>query len=1190
MSVQPAIYGGNLSTPAGIAQSMADLRRRLQRMEAERTIIGSGAIVGGQISSGSIGTAHIVTGAITAELISALAINAGHIQANAITSNHIAANQITATHIASGSIQAGHIQAGAIEAGSIAAGAITTDKLAANSVVAGKIAADAVTTNTLAAGAVTAAKMSITGGLSSITANLGSVTAGTITGATIQSATTGSRVVMSSTGLIGYASNGTTKTFEIDTGSGTASFTGTATLNAASIVPSAALGLVNFGGGNLVPNSSFEQGLDAAGVDRWLEGWSASASTLTKYTTDSYSGSNSVSVAATATSSAYVGRNAGSDRIPVVPGIPYTFSAWAKEITANALGHFGQMYIEFYQADNSTIIFYVGPSGTSIATQVGANISGVPTNNGSVLLSSTQWRRTSYTLTAPPLARFARVYWRFYGGSGSGNVVGDTCLVDAFQVEAGDTPSAYSPKNDEILYRQINTVNLAAGAVTANTVAAGAISAQSLSFVPVSQNMLRDAGFEFSGTESAWEVSANSAIGTMGTPRTGTRTWALRQTSSAAAFAQMRVKTADSPYITATKTYTASAYIRQKVATSGRSARIIIEWLNSSDAVVSTTTGTAVALPADNTTWTRVTGTGASAATAVRGRMYVRFEVTAGTNFPGTTEEVDIEDAQFEPGETATSWAYEAGDIQPGSVGNTQITANAVTTDKILAGTIIGSDIAATTITATNIASNTITATQLSATAIDAMTVTGATIQSALPTVPNRTVLNSSGMTVWANLTIPTLAGNVALATSGTGSALGTTEYWWLRCVLIDANGVETSSVQINGSEAIAITNSSYGVSADIKIDTRASNYRIYLARRTGSAGTAPPLSEYDERGPITGIFNPVFWQDAGIYRISLFWSDTIAATSPPIDIGGTNNTSAASVSFAGSTATIRGAVYETAGSDNRGPRTTLDIEGLKALDKIGNIVAQIKSGSSTSAIDLQSDQLSGGGRPVAGNISGPNQYAIRWRGAAWAPSSIGSIMAWEDITTSGLGQGSGSNLAMYATDGTTAQTSIEITSKVPDTGTNRFGRVQIRAIADSGGTLGATKNLLTYLESTGKVSSDWQLANETYAETFVGAYSTVVPPNGTTGAIVAINGGHYLISLCGTSYSSAVQNQYLDLFIDGVLVMNTRLFFNSAGVHQTFPARWLEVSLSAGTHYFFVRSTGPNDANDQFSYSVTPA
>ncbi len=74
-------------------------------------------------------------------------------------------------------------------------GAIIANKIAANAITADKITANAITTDKVASGAITAAKISVTS-LSAISADIGAVTAGTITGVTIQTSGSGQRVVL----------------------------------------------------------------------------------------------------------------------------------------------------------------------------------------------------------------------------------------------------------------------------------------------------------------------------------------------------------------------------------------------------------------------------------------------------------------------------------------------------------------------------------------------------------------------------------------------------------------------------------------------------------------------------------------------------------------------------------------------------------------------------------------------------------------------------------------------------------------------------------------------------------------------------------------------------------------------------------------------------------------------------------
>jgi len=114
------------------------------------------------------------------ELIVDGTIYASKIATDAVTSDKIIANAITSVKI----------NADAVVAGKIAANAITAREIQANTIVSNLIASDQILANHIYAGAITADK---------IDAN--AINGKTITGATVQTAATGARVVMDSSGL-----------------------------------------------------------------------------------------------------------------------------------------------------------------------------------------------------------------------------------------------------------------------------------------------------------------------------------------------------------------------------------------------------------------------------------------------------------------------------------------------------------------------------------------------------------------------------------------------------------------------------------------------------------------------------------------------------------------------------------------------------------------------------------------------------------------------------------------------------------------------------------------------------------------------------------------------------------------------------------------------------------------------------
>lgn len=124
----------------------------------------------------------------------------------AIIGSDIATGTITGSNIASATIEGSNIIANAIGSSHIASNTISADHIQSDAITATKIKSGAVTTDKIYAGAITADKMSVTS-LSSISANLGEVTAGTLTAPTIQTSANPavSRVLMTGAGITGYS-------------------------------------------------------------------------------------------------------------------------------------------------------------------------------------------------------------------------------------------------------------------------------------------------------------------------------------------------------------------------------------------------------------------------------------------------------------------------------------------------------------------------------------------------------------------------------------------------------------------------------------------------------------------------------------------------------------------------------------------------------------------------------------------------------------------------------------------------------------------------------------------------------------------------------------------------------------------------------------------------------------------------
>ena len=186
---------------------------------AASTIVASEKLVAESIEAG-----QIAAKAITTTRINTNAVTADKINADAVESTKIKAGAVTATKIDADAINSTHISAGAVSASAIDSNAVTTDKLNAECVTTEKINASAVTAEKLASSAVTAEKISVTS-LSAIAADLGTITSGSVTAATVQTSANPdvNRVIMDNEGLRGFDST-LGQTFKIPTDGSTPIF------------------------------------------------------------------------------------------------------------------------------------------------------------------------------------------------------------------------------------------------------------------------------------------------------------------------------------------------------------------------------------------------------------------------------------------------------------------------------------------------------------------------------------------------------------------------------------------------------------------------------------------------------------------------------------------------------------------------------------------------------------------------------------------------------------------------------------------------------------------------------------------------------------------------------------------------------------------------------------------------------
>lgn len=667
MPIDPTI-GYSPGTLQGMVARDNDLDRRLRLLEATR----------GQAAPGAITAVQINKSSVQAAVVTADAIYAGYLQVGNILASVMDVNLINASHI---------------NAGSIAAATASFITLNANQITAGSIATAQLTTNFLAAATIAVTT------LAAITSNMGSITAGTITGATFQTAATGSRIIINSGGLTGYGLDGTTPTLILNTSTGVASFTGVAQLDANSIVPgntiSGSIAATNLSGialsgGNIVPNSSFEQGLqpgDAVGnpLLRAAEGWQNSNGTGAGYgpSTDvSFDGSNSYKLIALTATSMWLGRrDTVADRLRVVAGRKYTISGWVRSAaTSRKLGVYPYFYTE------------AGAAVTDPAHGVqGANVAGVPTIGNTVGPSSVvgDWTRVTYTVTIPATA--TRLGFLIYINGGAANEVQ---YVDALQVEQGDLPSAYAAKGDEILYGSIRSLFIGAGEVKANNVAAGSINTGHLTVSFGGTNLVMDSSFEaakvVTTTPIRWTAAgttlarsstvAYEGAACLSVTRAGASTdaYALGQISTGGVLEGLTVAGLKGKAVM----YSAWVYVPAATKNSGLIAGGPNRSLLIYDGVASAES-TITNLAAD--TWVRVVVpyTFSATSTTADVRLYNPF----------TTGPVYYDAVQLELGDVVSAYGPKPSEVLPGSVGPTQITPNSLTTNEILTGGITAASI-----------------------------------------------------------------------------------------------------------------------------------------------------------------------------------------------------------------------------------------------------------------------------------------------------------------------------------------------------------------------------------------------------------------------------------------------------------------------------------------------------------------
>lgn len=578
--------------------------------------------------------------------------------------------QVAAFDISVGAVTATAISAGAVTSTALSTGAVTATAIAANAVDSTKIAANAVTTTAIAANAVTQAQ---------IAANaVGSIqiTAGAVTATQIGAGAVGTPALAASAVTANELA------------------AGAVTANKLSVV---------VGGGNLLPNSSFE--------DNTLGSWAIIGSlppTVSVSTAQVFHGTHSALVSwATGSTGPLSGFKTTYN---VVAGQSYVASAW---VLASGTG------------------VQMAAYGTAVgAAQFLTNVSSV----GS-------WSRiiVKFTATVTGLITLQLLPATTTGA-------GATAYMDAVQLELGDVATAYAPKPDEILPGTIvanmiqagtitgdrlvgNTITAAqiaantitAAQIAANTVTAAQIAANTITAGQIAANTItaaQIAGQTITATElaagavtanklsvimgggnlqpnSSFEVDTSGWSSAVGSPTIARSNavpayhggWVGAITSTAAG----NFNTYELVPVVEGQVYTASGYIRHNTA--GRQAKLSFQFYSAAFAA----TGAAADVTVNPTTtgWTRVTST----YTAPAGSAWA-VPVYAYTGAAAAGETMYLDAVQVEAGEIATAYSPKPDEVLPGTIVASMIAANTITGDRIFGGTITSTQLASGAVTA----------------------------------------------------------------------------------------------------------------------------------------------------------------------------------------------------------------------------------------------------------------------------------------------------------------------------------------------------------------------------------------------------------------------------------------------------------------------------------------------------------
>lgn len=624
-SNQVSPWSNQTSATALAGANPADIAALQAKFPINTVDIATGAVIGVKITDGTITTAKIGSSQITSSLIADSSIATLDLADGAVTALKITDGTITTSKIAAAQITNPLLASLAVASANLQDGAVTTAKITDGNITTAKIGANQVTTTTIADNQITTPK----------------IVANAIT----------------------------------------------ATQLAAGAVTANKLNVI-IGGGNMVPDSSFETGTTA--------GWvSQGAGVVTNDPAHVYSGSRALKVVVSSASGQFQGTALNLPGGPVTNGT-YTYSVWVFALTAMTL----------------RVVMYDGASqGPSTQTAVTANT----------------WTRLSVSSTWTSANMALIVDTGTIAQSG-------TFFIDSVQLEQGDVPTAYAPKTDEILPGTIvanqiaaNTITasqiatgtitaaqiaagtitatqLAANSVTATQLAAGAVTANKLAVIIGGGNLLDNSSYEgtvlFDGSVNsvgwggAYGARAPEAYDTTNFFR-GTRSVKISPATNGDGTAWVFPTIA----IQSGQTYTVSIYVKilsgTETPTGWTLQQTTPSYIITGGATM--TGGSTTAIAAGNG-WYRIVSTFTSTSA---GNFRPALFNSTGTTANNTTFVVDA--AQVEFGDVVTAYAPRVDEILPGSILASMIQADSITSTQIAASAITSSEIAAGAVTASKL-------------------------------------------------------------------------------------------------------------------------------------------------------------------------------------------------------------------------------------------------------------------------------------------------------------------------------------------------------------------------------------------------------------------------------------------------------------------------------------------------------